>query len=162
IMNLDGSGLRQLTSDRRYQSQWPRISPDRRAILFYRGPTGKRGADARDVSLWLVAVDGSGLREARPVGTDGWEAQGHGEWSPDGTRIVMHGGSVLNSQIYVTDAEGRNPKAVTSRPGRNLDPSWSPDGSTIVFVGCPTSACLDKDLCVYTVPVSGGEPRRLT
>jgi hypothetical protein len=34
VMNADGSGVTRLTNDASYQNWWPRISPDRRKVLF--------------------------------------------------------------------------------------------------------------------------------
>ncbi len=55
--------------------------------------------------------------------------------SPDGRHVVFvsnrDGG---NSQIYVMDADGANPRNLTNNLSYNEDtPSWSPDGRRIVF-----------------------------
>jgi Tol biopolymer transport system component len=84
-MQTDGSGARQLTKDARYDNWWPRISPDRTKVLFYRAPAGKSESYA-DASLWVVGVDGSGLTLLRDKGESGWTQQGHAEWSPDTAR----------------------------------------------------------------------------
>lgn len=163
LMRADGTSARALTDDASFDSWWPRISPDRRTILFYRTPAGVHDRDYTKTSLWVVASDGSQARELRPRGTDGWGVQGHAEWSPDGRRLVMFGGRRISSQIFVTDALGRSPRAVTDRGGTNIDPSWAPDGETIVFIGCARSICFRSGYEVYTVGASGeGEPRRLT
>jgi TolB protein len=108
-------------------------------------------------------ADGSGLRQLRPQGTDGWTLQGHGEWSPDGRSIAMFGASPsLGTQIFVTDAQGSSPRQVTQRPGVNTDVSWSPDGQTLLFNGCPTASCAPADYELYSVPTAGGTPLRLT
>jgi Tol biopolymer transport system component len=162
-MNPDGSGVRQVTNDDRWDSWWPRISPDREQVLFYRTPAGVHDLDFTKTSLWVMTADGSTIVELRPAGTDGWQAQGHAEWSPDGERLVMFGGRESNSQIFVTTATGREPRAITDRGGVNLDPSWSPDGQTIAFIGCPRSVCFPSDYEVYTIAASGsGEVTRLT
>lgn len=158
----DGQGVRQLTDDPVFDSWWPRISPDRRTIVFHRSPKGSHDLDFTVTSLWSIAADGTGLTELRPAGLDGWTQQGHVEWSPDGTQLVMFGASRTNPQIYVTDAQGQNPRAVTDRPGTNLDPVFSPDGRTIAFVGCPETICLFGDYEIFTIGVEGGDAVRLT
>lgn len=74
----------------------------------------------------------------------------------------MVGGSFPNTQLFITDDEGRNPRQITHRPGTTTDPSWSPDGKTIAFVSCPTANCTERDFEIYTMPATGGEATRLT
>lgn len=158
----DGGGVHQLTSTPDQDSWWGRISPDRSRILFYRTPAGTYDKDYTRTSLWVMNADGSGVTELRPEAADGWALQGHAEWAPDGRSLVMFGGKRSNPQIWVTDARGRTPRAVTERGGTNVDPSWSPDGRTVVFVGCPSALCRPVSQELYTVPAGGGTPRRLT
>lgn len=162
IMRANGSDIRQLTTDAKYDSWWARIAPDRSKILFYRTPKGTHDLDYAKTSLWLMNADGTQQQEIRPQGMDGWGVQGHAEWSPDGTKLVMFGGSGINPQIFITDAVGRSPQQVTNRGGQNLDPSWSPDGQKIVFVGCPAAICFEKDYEIYTIDVDGENTARLT
>lgn len=161
LMRNDGGATAQLTSDSSYENWWPRISPDRRRILFYRAPRGL--SERYDLaSLWIINADGSGLTRLRAAGTDGWALQGHGEWSPDGSSIAMFGGSATSPQIYITDSLGRNPRQITARAGVNTDVSWSPDGRTILFNGCPSTPCAPKDYEIYSMPSAGGAETRLT
>jgi Tol biopolymer transport system component len=164
VMRADGSGVRQVTSEPAFDSWWARLSPDRRFILFYRTPAGVHDRDPSKNSLWLTTTDGRSTIELRPRGTDGWRIQGHAEWSPDGTELVMAGGSRLSPQIYVTTNTGRDPRNVTRRDGLHIDPSFSPDGQTIYFVRCPGGwLCTPSRYEVYAIDAAGhGEPRRLT
>jgi TolB protein len=160
VMKNDGSGARQLTRDTAYENWWPRLSPDRRKLLFYRSPQGK--PERYDLaSLWAMNVDGSALTLLRAQGTDGWALQGHGEWSPDGGSIAMFGGAA-SPQIYVADALGRAPRQVTNRPGVNTDVSWSPDGKTLLFNGCAAMPCSPAGYEIYSIPAAGGTAVRLT
>ena len=161
-LTAEGADARQLTKDARYDSWWPRLSPDRARILFYRTPKGVHDTDFTKTALWMMKADGTEARELRPAGASGWDQQGHAEWSPDGASLVMFGGARSNPQIFVTDADGTHPRQVTARGGTNIDPSWSPDGSTIVFIGCPNAICFENDYEVYTTPLAGGDARRLT
>jgi TolB protein len=162
LISEDGSQARQLTNDPRYESFWARISPDRQRILFYRRPAGVRGENYIVTSLWMINADGSSLRELRPVGTDGWELQGHAEWSPDGRQLVMGGGPEARPQLFITDADGTHPRQVTQRGAMAIDPSWSPDGSRLVFVSRPTSTCPVTRFEIFTMPVDGGPATQLT
>lgn len=161
-MNSDGGDLRQLTHDSTEDSWWARLSPDRRTILFYRTPKGVHDRDYSETSLWAMAADGTDPVELRPAGLDGWVLQGHAEWSPDGRQLVMFGGSRFSPQIWITDYLGGDPRAVTRRAGSNVDPSWSPDGRTIAFVGCPGSLCLPSRHEIYTVSSNGTNLVRIT
>ncbi|MGO9029683.1 MAG: hypothetical protein ACLQOZ_13755 [Acidimicrobiales bacterium] len=161
-MNSAGGDEHELTHDPVYDSWWARLSPDRRTILFYRTPKGTHDRDYSKTSLWAMAANGTHPVELRPAGLDGWVFQGHAEWSPDGRRLVMFGGSRFSPQIWITDNLGGDPRAVTHRGGSNIDPSWAPDGLTIVFVGCPSSLCLPADQEIYTIPATGGEAIRIT
>jgi Tol biopolymer transport system component len=155
--------VRQLTDDPQWDSWWPRISPDRSTVVFYRTPAGSHDRDFTRTSLWAIGADGSGAVLVRPAGLDKWPVQGHAEWAPDGQSLVMFGGpNRSNPQIFLTDRLGQNPRQITDRPGSNLDPSFAPDGRTIVFVGCPERFCTPGDQEVYTVPVAGGDATRIT
>jgi Tol biopolymer transport system component len=177
-----GEGLRQLTDDVRYDSWWPKLSPDRRDVLFVRVPKGTHDRDYKQITTWVLHLDGGALEEILPYGVHGWAGQGHPEWSPDGTRIVTmceKSSSVGNVQICVVDADGQHPVQVTSRTrstqvldtsageednrgGINVDPSWHPNGHSIVFVGCPTNVCWDNLYELYSVEADGSGETRLT
>lgn len=179
-MNADGSGQTRLTTDDAYDSWWAKPSPDGAQILFVRTPAGTHDTDYSKVSTWVMDADGSNLHEliaapgtaTLPDGSAstaaGWGFEGHPEWSPDGTKLVMFGGSRTNPQIFVTDADGTNAVRVTSdgsggnRPGTNIDPSWSPDGTKILFVGCPSAICIAPLYEVYRVNANGTGETRLT
>jgi Tol biopolymer transport system component len=161
-MNATGGDVHQLTHDSKFDSWWARISPNRQTIVYYRTPKGIHDRDFSKTSLWVMAANGTHQEELRPAGLDGWVIQGHAEWSPDGKQLVMAGGSRVSPQIWITDSLGGDPRQVTRRGGSNLDPSWAPDGRTIVFIGCPSSFCLPNDREVYTISTAGTGATRIT
>jgi tricorn protease len=61
------------------------------------------------------------------------------------------------SDIWLANLDGTNVKRLTSFPGVELNPQFSPDGKTIAY-----SAQYDGNTDVFTVPIEGGEPKRLT
>ena len=72
----------------------------------------------------------------------------------------------LNFEIYVMDADGGNQQRLTNNPGRDISPSWSPDGKRITFAsdrdghtgvipGWPTTE-------IYVIDVDGDNLQNLT
>lgn len=59
--------------------------------------------------------------------------------------------------LWIVPRAGGSAKRLTSAPGIERDPYFSPDGSTICFTGM-----YDGSVDVFTVPVTGGVPKRLT
>jgi Tol biopolymer transport system component len=161
-MAPDGAGRVMLTADPAWDSWWPKISPDRTQILFERTPAGTHDRDFAKTSLWLMNADGSNIRQLIPNGGNGWTLQGHAEWSPDGSHIALFAGTNANPQIWVVDSSGGNPRQVTNRVAQNLDPSWAPDGASLLFVGCPGSVCPQTSYEVYRINVDGSGLQRLT
>ncbi len=78
--------------------------------------------------------------------------------SPDGKQLVISDQSKDDnkSRIYILPVEGGTPKQITE-----LAPSywhgWSPDGKTLAY-------CAERngEYDIYTIPVNGGEEKRLT
>lgn len=64
---------------------------------------------------------------------------------------------VYADDVWTAELDGSNPKRLTSHPGAESRPRFSPDGKWIAF-----EAAYDGNRDVYAIPVSGGEPRRLT
>ena len=60
VMPAAGGEATQLTHEPAYDSWSPRVSPDRRTLLFYRTPKGVHDRDYTQAALWAVAADGTG------------------------------------------------------------------------------------------------------
>ena len=157
VMKANGTELKQLTNDSKYENWWARISPNRKTVLFYRSPAGKP-ENYTEASLWLMNVDGTGVTQLRAKGADGWTLQGHAEWSPDGNKIAMFGSAGSALEIFVTDALGKNPVQYTRRGGINTDVSWSPDGSKLLFNGCAISPCVPANYEIFVMAASAFSP----
>ncbi|MCK9447641.1 MAG: PDZ domain-containing protein [Bacteroidales bacterium] len=59
--------------------------------------------------------------------------------------------------LYKVSVEGGQAERLTSHLGYEMFPKFSPDGTTIAFTGQ-----YDGNTEIYTIPVTGGEPLRLT
>ncbi|PYQ50602.1 MAG: peptidase S41, partial [Acidobacteria bacterium] len=61
------------------------------------------------------------------------------------------------NDLWVANLDGSDVKRLTSHPGIESGPKFSPDGSMIAFTGR-----YDGNTDVYVVPTAGGVPKRLT
>jgi Tol biopolymer transport system component len=149
VMNVDGAAQKRLTSDAGDKTA-PQWSPDSTRLLYARRVTLS--------NVFVVDAAGGAPRDLTTAST----ADATPRWSPDGTRIALD----RNDRIWVVDADGGNPRQVSSTTG--LGPAWSPDGTRIAFTGTrlfpqygsrygPASR---SD--VFVVGADGKDERRLT
>ncbi|MEJ2115369.1 MAG: hypothetical protein P8X88_04825 [Gammaproteobacteria bacterium] len=165
LSDLGGENAVQLTTNDNYESHWPRVSPDRSKIIFYRAPKGTKEDAYDEFSLWLLNLSDQSLKELIPHGAHGWKAQGVANWSPDGSKIVMAASENKDRwHLYITDAYGKNPSRISKRESLYIDPSWSPDGSKIVFCAFPADYKGTKlnYLEIFTSDADGNNEKRLT
>lgn len=87
------------------------------------------------------------------------------EWSPDGKKIAYYSNvhdpkaDELNGpfDIYVMKSDGGDPIRLTTAPGRDGGPVWSPDGREIAFY-----SNRDGDTEIYVMSADGANQRRIT
>ena len=80
--------------------------------------------------LWQARADGTERLQLTPDNLDVFLAQ----WSPDASRLALMArtsGKVWS--IYLVAADGSGLRQVLSEDRNAADPSWSPDGQTLVF-----------------------------
>lgn len=73
---------------------------------------------------------------------------------------TVHGDQVAFTyagDLWVANRTTNEARRLTSSPGLEIRPKFSPDGKTIAF-----TAAYDGNFDVYTIPTAGGEPTRLT
>jgi Tol biopolymer transport system component len=79
--------------------------------------------------LHVVSADGA---ERQPL-TDSVDVRGSSSWSPDEKWIVTGGADATGDGLFKVPVDGG--PAVRLVTGQALEPVWSPDGRTIVYVG---------------------------
>lgn len=146
IMNADGSGFRQLTSDpvRHY---YPSLSPDGTSVVY----AAFREQNVHEI-YELDLDDGSVSRLTNRIGVNNGP-----EISPDGNTITFMRGNpnTQQNQIWVMNRDGENPANVPGALG--WDPTWSPDGRSILF-----ASDREGGVQLFTVSLSGNAIRRIS
>jgi len=111
----------------------------------------------------VVRPDGSGFQifdAGIPADVD----LGCGDWSPDGTRLVLEGFGSSSSidGIYSIDARDGTGFVRLTR-GLDVVPQYAPDGSAIVFERtAPDGAPHQGASALFVLGVGGSDPRRIT
>ena len=84
------------------------------------------------------------------------------------TRILFVSDRDWNSEIYIMDVDGNNPRNLTNNPKTDINPSWSPDKQQIVFQRSSNAKGGGKDKKevgnndIYVMDKEGKNLRQLT
>lgn len=138
-------------------------TPDSKSLVFWaRGKIRKVAADGSGSSVIPFQInDTRGVANAPhpkiEVAPDSFTTKmpRFAAVSPNGQQVVFES----LGQLYIKPMSSGSPRKLTnSSAGRELFPSWSRDGRSIVFI-----SWTDKDLGqIKTVGASGGSPRTVT
>jgi TolB protein len=144
LMNADGSGLRQLTTDSAgaYSGRW---SPDGTEVVYC-----TKGAAEQIV---VIRPDGQGRRVV--IETPG--AQSPSWWRHNG-RILFAAGIFPNLHFETIGRAGTDRRTLMPDSGFIYDAAQSPDGKTIAFV----RGIRGQGVRVYLMNADGSSQRRLT
>jgi Tol biopolymer transport system component/Zn-dependent M28 family amino/carboxypeptidase len=156
----------------------PKAREKQKAELEFRA-SGKERRYSWDydeaMDIFTAHRDGSNVRQLTK--TNGYDAEG--SYSPDGSKIVFC--SLRNAypleklsaedrkryetdpayfgEIYIMDADGSNQRRLTSTPGYDGGPFFSPDGQRIIWRRFDKSGVIAD---VYTMKLDGSDEHRLT
>ena len=140
-------------------------------LQFKRDGTGY--LDHRRTHIYVFDVNTKAT--AHQITSGDWDDEGPA-WSPDGRTIAFTSNRDSvdgndNSDVWVVasddTAKGTTTRRLTSEPGPDGDPAWSPDGKWILYdrqpLGEPIAMIYDPgQLAVIAADGGGGRPRALT
>src|SRR5688572_27824209 len=92
-------------------------------------PDGRRIAVSYLDRIWTMTPDG---KQAKALTPESAGIEREPVWSPDGSRIAFASSRGDGFDIVIASGKGGAPIAVTTMPGDERWPSWTPDGR-IVF-----------------------------
>jgi Tol biopolymer transport system component len=152
--NLDGSGLKRLTTAPGYDAEGA-YSADGKRIVFCSNRDG-------NLELYIMDADGSNVRKL----TNAPGCYNGGPFfSPDGKRVIFRSDRKKKDhlQIYVINADGSGERALTDTDGVNWGPYWYKDNRHIIYAAADHSdptARPNYDL--WWMDVDSGKKVRLT
>lgn len=116
--------------------------------------------------LWVLDV--ASRKAERVAGGDSLEV-GPFAWSPDSRRLAFAAtpsplvADQWKGDIFVVDAAaGAAARRLTTNPGTDTSPVWSPDGAWIVFQGNQSQGYRVGAPRVYRIPAGGGAPEDIS
>jgi TolB protein len=148
--NIGGSDLHEVTnnaSGSQVEDHEPVWSPDGKRLAFARTDYAVK---PQRKAIFTVATDGSDLRQVTPWELDANEP----DWRPDGSLIAFNSpaASLLpgrEQNIFTIHPDGTGLKQLTAHLSAapdgsqgTFDPSWSPDGTQLIFTHIPSTGGL--------------------
>jgi TolB protein len=113
VMDRDGSNMRALTHEGDYYGS-PSWSPKGDRIAYAAMDEGN------NMNIMTISPDGKDPSKL----TTGAGSNENPSWSPDGRHIVFMSTRTGSAEIFMMDADGKNPKRI-SFSGGNFMPKWS-------------------------------------
>jgi Tol biopolymer transport system component len=112
-------------------------SPDGQNIAFVRVVGGAPAAEGEETAasgspeLFIAPADN--LEAARQITTIGGSKLEHPTFGPDGIQIVFVSNIDGNDDLWYITEDGNNLRKLTTNPGIDKDPAWSPNGDVILY-----------------------------
>jgi Tol biopolymer transport system component len=151
-IHSDGTGRVQLTFCCSDQTR-PSWSPDGTKILF---DSTENAAGSYD--LYTIDPDGTNQVDITNTSTTDEDVA---RWSPDGSLIVFEwfdDNYRFSIELGLMNADGTNERPITDTTENEYSPSWSPDGTEIVYVSDAQYPAYD----VYILPLGSKHSTDIT
>jgi Tol biopolymer transport system component/polyisoprenoid-binding protein YceI len=165
-VDVDGSNLTRLVKPLRESGRWssdlaPVLSPDGARIAYTRGIATQTSGEPDQIHL----LDRSRSPRPKQLTDESFTATLWPAWSPDGSKLAFTRSEGDSSAIWVMNANGRNPRALTEDDLVEQEtftpdefPAWSPDGGRIAY----TSFLPDGNDDIFVMNADGSGQTRLT
>jgi len=123
VMNADGTGRRRLVFGPEFESL-PAWSPDGTQIAF----SGVISPSSGSGRIFVVNVDGTGLRQVSPDDPSNYGGDGWPSWAPSGNRLAF----TRNGELFTINSDGTGMTHIPTPYGAQAM-DWSPNGSWIAY-----------------------------
>lgn len=124
IVNVDGTDYRRLTSEDNIRHYYPSVSPDGQSVVY-----SAYNEQTRHYEIYEMNISTGAVKELTFALGD----LNAPEISPDGRTVLFTRFFIEPERptTWLIDRDGNNPREVS--PDRAIDPTWSPDGTQILF-----------------------------
>lgn len=129
------------------ESAYPRLSIDKKKILFQSNSTGK----------WQLIIMDLATLEQTKLTNDNYN-NNFPDWSADGKWVAFVSDRDGNEEIYMMKSDGTELKRITNDKDRDIHPYFSPDGKYILFNSTRGNGSLD----IYRYTLSTGKTEQFT
>lgn len=142
IMDIDGKNKKNLITKSNIAFRHPRQSPNGAKISYF-----TVGKDIKP-AIWVMDRDGTNSSAITDPNVDGISRQA--SWSTSGKQFVYSSKKNEDFDIWTMNTDGSNKMQITSIPGDEAKPVWSPDGQSIVFVCSECHGAVGSDLYIIS------------
>jgi dipeptidyl aminopeptidase/acylaminoacyl peptidase len=158
VMNIDGSGKRQLTFNDASDGGVATWSPDGTKIAF-KSSRGSANPDRPNNEIYVMNADGTDQHNI----TNHPAEEVLPDWSPDGKKIAFVSDRGGDFAIYTMAPDGSNVQKLTDNSLYAANPKWSPDGKRILFAdGFCHRPCKYTASDLWVMNADGKSPKQLT